>query len=67
MLDLVSYWLDMYMLELKLFHGKNEALIWLKKKFSKHKGSAVENFSQGTLGSFRKSVISWCRKVKIEF
>ena len=31
MLDLVSYWLGMCMLELMLFYGKNEALSWLEK------------------------------------
>ena len=30
-LDLVSYWPGMYMLELRLFCGKNEALNWLEK------------------------------------
>ena len=31
MLDLVRYWLGMYMHELRLFCGKNEALSWLEK------------------------------------
>ena len=43
MLDVVSCGLDIYMLELKLFHGKNEALNGLG-KVSKHKGCAAENF-----------------------
>ena len=49
MLDLVSYWLGMYMLELRLFCGKNEALNWLE-KLSKNKGGAAENLSAGNLG-----------------
>ena len=51
MLDVVSCGLDIYMLELKLFHGKNEALNGLG-KVSKHKGCAAENFSAGNLGRF---------------
>ena len=31
MLDLVSCWFGIYMLELKLFCGKDEALDWLEK------------------------------------
>ena len=48
MLDLVSCCLDMYMLELRLFCGKNEALNWLE-KLSKNKGGAAENLFAGTL------------------
>ena len=56
-LDLVSCWFGMYMLELNLFCGKDEALDWLEKLVNT-KEVPLKICPQGTLGSFRKSVIS---------
>ena len=43
MLDLVSCWPGMYMLDLRLFCSENEALK-MAGKIGKHKGSAAEIF-----------------------
>ena len=66
MLDLVSCWLGMYMLDLRLFCGENEALKWLEKLVNT-KEVLLKICPQGTLGSLRKSAIYWCKKVRNEF
>ena len=66
MLDLVSCWLDMYILELRLFCGKNEALNWLEKLVNT-KEVLLKICPQEPLGSLGKSTISCYTKVGIEF
>ena len=56
MLDLVSCWLGMYMLELKRFCGKDEALDWLEKLVNT-KEVLLKIYPQETFGNFKKSVI----------
>ena len=51
MLDVVSCGLDIYMLELKLFHGKNKALNGLEKLVNT-KEVPLKIFSAGNLGKF---------------
>ena len=57
MLDLVSCWLGIYILELKWFCGKDKALDLLEKLVNT-KEMPPKICPQVTLGSFRKSVIS---------